>query len=86
MTGRRQPALGGPWLVRPPVGDRPKLLFCLPFAGAGVSMYRNWPRSIGEFELCPVQLPGRENRIGEADFENSRGTCRRRGGGLAADA
>lgn len=29
-------------------------------------MYHRWPRSIGSTEICPVQLPGRENRVQEA--------------------
>jgi surfactin synthase thioesterase subunit len=28
-------------------------------------MYRRWPRYLGTTELCPVQLPGRENRLRE---------------------
>lgn len=28
-------------------------------------MYHRWPRFIGDLEICPVQLPGRENRIAE---------------------
>jgi medium-chain acyl-[acyl-carrier-protein] hydrolase len=44
-------------------------LFCFPFAGAGASVYRNWhhalPKSI---EVCPVQLPGREERLLEVPF------------------
>jgi medium-chain acyl-[acyl-carrier-protein] hydrolase len=44
-------------------------LLCLPHAGAGASAYRVWgaglPPTIG---VCPVQLPGRENRIGEKPY------------------
>lgn len=28
-------------------------------------MYRRWPRHVGDVEICPVQLPGRENRMRE---------------------
>jgi surfactin synthase thioesterase subunit len=28
-------------------------------------MYRRWPQFIGDLEICPVQLPGRENRMRE---------------------
>jgi surfactin synthase thioesterase subunit len=49
--------------------DSGTLLLCLPFAGAGASIYRNWPRRLGDLEICPVQLPGRENRLGEAGFD-----------------
>lgn len=53
------------WFLRPIGYDMPKLLFCFPMAGAGASMYRNWPRSIGDYEICSIQLPGRETRIGD---------------------
>lgn len=41
------------------------MLFCIPYPGAGASVYHQWPRRIGDVEVCPVQLPGRENRIRE---------------------
>lgn len=31
-------------------------------------MFNCWPRWIGQFEVCPIQLPGRENRIREAHY------------------
>lgn len=38
-------------------------LFCLPYAGCGSSMYISWKKYFPEeVELCPIQLPGRENR------------------------
>jgi len=41
-------------------------LFCFPFAGGGASAFRLWTRESTEgIEVCPVQLPGRENRFGE---------------------
>ncbi|GHO45003.1 thioesterase II family protein [Ktedonospora formicarum] len=44
-------------------------LFCFPYAGGGVAHYRRWfeqlPTSI---DVCPIHLPGREQRIGEAAF------------------
>ena len=41
-------------------------LFCLPFAGGGASTYRQWPAALpASIEVCPVQLPGREERYGE---------------------
>lgn len=41
-------------------------LVCFPYAGGGASLFRDWPRAIPEsVEICPVQLPGRENRLGE---------------------
>lgn len=36
-------------------------LFCLPFAGGGVSAYAPWKRRLApQAELAPIQLPGRE--------------------------
>jgi medium-chain acyl-[acyl-carrier-protein] hydrolase len=44
-------------------------LFCLPYAGGGASVYREWAGALGDsVEVCPVQLPGREARFGEPAF------------------
>ncbi|MFC5946113.1 thioesterase domain-containing protein [Micromonospora harpali] len=55
------------WFVS--AGSRPQApvrLFCLPYAGAGASAFREWQRAFGaDVEVLPVQLPGRENRISE---------------------
>ncbi len=41
-------------------------LFCFPFGGGGASIYRDWQQFFPDtIEVCPVQLPGRENRMGE---------------------
>jgi medium-chain acyl-[acyl-carrier-protein] hydrolase len=41
-------------------------LFCLPYAGAGASVFRRWPLLFPrEIQVVPVQLPGRESRIRE---------------------
>ncbi len=55
-----------PWLrIRPEAKDRIRL-FCLPYAGGGASMYQGWTRAFPDFVgVYPIQLPGRENRIGE---------------------
>jgi surfactin synthase thioesterase subunit len=55
------------WLLRTP-GDAPARLFCFPYSGTGASMYQRWPRRIGPVEVCPLQPPGRENRIGEEHY------------------
>jgi medium-chain acyl-[acyl-carrier-protein] hydrolase len=68
----RSTRTGIPWLRnwhdRPYAGIR---LFCFPYAGGGASIFHSWsghlPRSI---EVCPVQLPGREDRLGERAFSN----------------
>jgi surfactin synthase thioesterase subunit len=56
------------WLLRNPSEIAAARLFCLPYSGCGASMYRGWPAHLGDIEICPVQPPGRENRIQEAAF------------------
>ena len=59
------------WIVRPRPSPRARLrLFCLPHAGAGASVFRGWADALPpEVEVCPVQLPGRENRVAEPAFD-----------------
>ncbi len=57
-----------PWLLRQPDPSSAGYLFCIPYSGTGASMYARWPRRIGPAEVCPVQPPGRENRIAEAHY------------------
>lgn len=55
-------------LVRPQARWR---LFCLPHGGEGASIYRDWPGQFPEHvEVCPIQLPGEEERHAEAPFES----------------
>lgn len=54
------------WLLRDPSPDAPIRLFCIPYSGCGASMYRQWPQFVEGIEICPVQLPGRENRLRES--------------------
>jgi surfactin synthase thioesterase subunit len=52
------------WRVRR-VSARHRLI-CFPHAGAGATAYADWPSLLPpEIELVAVQLPGRQNRIGE---------------------
>jgi surfactin synthase thioesterase subunit len=45
-------------------------LFCFPYAGGAASAYRNWyGGALSGFEVCPVQLPGRERRINDVPVE-----------------
>lgn len=54
-------------------------LFCFPYAGGSALIYRGWEAGLpAEVEVCPVQLPGRGNRLREPPF--------RRMQPLAADA
>jgi|SRR5215211_5948065 len=44
-------------------------LVCLPHAGAGATSYAEWPGLLPpDVELVVVQLPGREDRLGEPAF------------------
>ncbi len=44
-------------------------LFCFPHAGGGASFFRPWIGMLPpDIEVCPVQLPGRENRLKERPF------------------
>lgn len=59
------PTQSGRWLFREPSEHSGARLFCIPYSGCGASMYRSWPQFAGDLEICPVQLPGRENRMRE---------------------
>ena len=61
---------GSPWFrLRKPQPNAKIRLFCLPFAGGAATTYRSWQSFLGEqVEVCPIQLPGRENRFREAPF------------------
>ncbi|MFE5328115.1 thioesterase II family protein [Embleya sp. NPDC056575] len=65
MTGQRR----GPWVTSPrPRPDADLRLYCLPYAGAGASAFRDWPAALdalGSFEVAPIQYPGRETRLRE---------------------
>jgi medium-chain acyl-[acyl-carrier-protein] hydrolase len=59
-----------PWLAfhKPNPAARVRL-FCFPYAGGGASAYRTWSESLPTtVEVCPVQLPGREERWAEPRF------------------
>lgn len=46
------------------------VIFCFPFAGASASIYNKWVGFfIKEAKVCPIQLPGREERILDAPYE-----------------
>jgi surfactin synthase thioesterase subunit len=46
-------------------------LFCFPFAGAGVSAYRDWQAGLPPaIAVCPARLPGRESRLPEIPFRH----------------
>lgn len=62
------------WLAHYRPNPRAALrLFCFPYAGGSALLYRNWAGVLPEsVEVCPVQLPGRGNRLGEAPFNDMR--------------
>jgi surfactin synthase thioesterase subunit len=44
----------------------PFRLFCFPYAGGGALIFRKWQERLApHIEVCPVQLPGRGNRLSE---------------------
>jgi surfactin synthase thioesterase subunit len=46
-------------------------LFCLPFAGGNAFSYRLWQNHLPDsVDVCPIQLPGRSNRINEPCFSD----------------
>lgn len=57
-----------PWFVRPPSTDHPARIFCFPFSGSGASAFSAWPAAIDDVEVCPVQFPGRENRLAHPHY------------------
>ena len=47
------------------------ILLCLPYAGGGAAAYNGWIKKIQDIiSVCPVQLPGREERIMEKPYDN----------------
>jgi len=59
-----------PWfpLAESRPGARVRLV-CLPYAGAGASVFRPWQARLGEsIEVLAVQAPGREGRLREQPF------------------
>jgi len=53
--------------VNPLESDKPNLI-CLPYAGGGSLIFKNWLKDSGISNIarvCPVHLPGRETRIKE---------------------
>ncbi|MEV1084885.1 alpha/beta fold hydrolase [Streptomyces sp. NPDC050211] len=57
-----------PWFVRPPSTGHAARLFCFPFSGSGASAFSAWPAALDDIEVCPVQFPGRENRLAHPHY------------------
>jgi medium-chain acyl-[acyl-carrier-protein] hydrolase len=58
------------WIQSPKSLAEPRIrMFCLPYAGGGASMYRQWAQLVpADVAVHPIQLPGRENRIRETPY------------------
>lgn len=67
------------WITCPSPNPAAHLrLFCLPFAGGGASTFRTWGSALPQVvEVCPVQLPGRENRLREPPYTEIRALTER---------
>lgn len=70
MTNPQPTPRRTPWLSFPrPSPQAPLRLLCLPYAGGGGSIFRNWPARLSTIaEVCPVLLPGREARFRDRPF------------------
>lgn len=60
------------WIAyRQPAADARLRLFCFHHAGGGATLYRGWWKGVpAGVEVLPVQLPGRESRIGEPPYRS----------------
>lgn len=59
-----------PFIRRSPRQAPSWRLLCIPYAGAGASIYNDWPKLLpAGVEVLAVQLPGREDRYGDRFHE-----------------
>jgi medium-chain acyl-[acyl-carrier-protein] hydrolase len=68
--GRANDKSGSGWILRWRLPNQPRLkVFCFPYAGGAASAYRQWADLLPpDIDLCPIQLPGRATRFGEAPY------------------
>ncbi|WP_454782671.1 beta-ketoacyl synthase N-terminal-like domain-containing protein [Legionella sp. WA2022007384] len=61
-----------PWIANRKIQANAQVrLFCFPYGGGGASIYREWQQEFPDsIEVCPIQLPGRENRMEEQPLDN----------------
>lgn len=59
------------WMWKPRLSAAPRLrVFCLPYAGGAATIYRDWLNHMpSDVDVCPIQLPGRAERMGEAPMD-----------------
>ncbi len=64
------PLIKSPWIALRQLNPNASMrLFCFPYAGGGALIYRNWQSSFpATIEVCPVQPPGRAERVKESPF------------------
>jgi len=62
------------WIACRQKQDKVKMrLFCFPYGGGGASIFREWQQHVPDtIEVCPIQLPGRENRMDERPLHDLR--------------
>lgn len=60
------------YLTYPMRRTDPRLrLFCFPYAGGSSRIFQNWPKLVPDsIEVCPLQYPGRGNRLREQPFNS----------------
>lgn len=73
-----KPLAATPWILRGRIHPQPRLrMYCFSYGGGGASAFAGWPRHLDvRIELCPLQLPGRENRRAEAPLVRLDGVYR----------
>ncbi|QMT59046.1 beta-ketoacyl synthase N-terminal-like domain-containing protein [Legionella sp. PC997] len=71
-TTESQPPFDNAWIAYRKIQTNAQVrLFCFPYGGGGASIYREWQQEFPDFiEVCPIQLPGRENRLEEQPLDN----------------
>lgn len=59
------------WLTCAQPNPQAKMrLFCFPYAGGSAQLYHKWAAKLpSTVEVCPVQLPGRGNRMKDPPFQ-----------------
>jgi surfactin synthase thioesterase subunit len=87
IKARSSAKADGTWVAHHvPRPDAPLRLFCLHFAGGGASLFRHWDPAFAPLaEIYPIQLPGREGRLGEPASSSLRPLVERLADALGAE-